>query len=68
MPAAWSVSIKAAIAALTALWGVLAALTSARTAIAPTGVLPLVTPLPLATVRRDGASVTDGATETAEVP
>ncbi|MFF1630420.1 MFS transporter, partial [Streptomyces sp. NPDC058272] len=43
--AAWSVSSSAAIAALTALWGVLAAITSPRTAIAAAGVLLLATPL-----------------------
>ncbi|MUN37425.1 MFS transporter [Actinomadura litoris] len=42
---AWSVSSSAAIAALTALWGLLAALTSPRTAIAAAGVLLLATPL-----------------------
>ncbi|MGX1269848.1 MFS transporter [Streptomyces phaeoluteigriseus] len=68
MLAAWSVSAKAAVATLTALWGVLATFTGARTAIALAGVLLLATPLLLATVRRDGASVTEGAPETAEVP
>ncbi len=43
--AAWSVMSNATIAALTALWGVLAALTSLRTAIALAGVLILATPL-----------------------
>ncbi len=42
---AWSVSSKATIAALTALWGVLAAVSSPRTAIAVAGVLMLATPL-----------------------
>jgi MFS family permease len=42
---AWSVSSSAAIAALTALWGVLASLTSPRTGIAVAGVLILATPL-----------------------
>ena len=42
---AWSVSSSAAIAALTALWGVLASVTSPRTAIAVAGVLMLATPL-----------------------
>jgi len=42
---AWSVSSSASIAALTALWGVLAALTSPRAAIAAAGVLILGTPL-----------------------
>ncbi|PRX99637.1 MFS transporter [Allonocardiopsis opalescens] len=42
---AWSVSSKAATAAMTALWGLLAALTDARTAIALAGLLILATPL-----------------------
>jgi MFS family permease len=48
---AWSVSSSATIAALTALWGLLASLTSLRTAIAIAGVLMLATPLLLP--RRD---------------
>jgi MFS transporter len=43
--AAWSVSTSLTTAALTALWGVLAALTSPRIAIAVAGVLLLGTPL-----------------------
>jgi len=42
---AWSVSSSAAIAALTALWGLLASLTSLRIAIATAGLLLLATPL-----------------------
>ncbi len=42
---AWSVSSKMTIALMTALWGVLAALTSPRTAIAIAGILMLATPL-----------------------
>lgn len=42
---AWSVTSKAAVAALTAVWGVLASLTSPRTAIAVAGLLMLATPL-----------------------
>src|ERR1700722_3270824 len=42
---AWSVTSNATIAALTALWGVLASLTSLRAAIAIAGLLLLVTPL-----------------------
>ncbi|MFG2209452.1 MFS transporter [Streptomyces sp. NPDC048638] len=42
---AWSVSASASIAALTAVWGLLAAVTSPRTAIAVAGVLLLATPL-----------------------
>ena len=48
---AWSVSTKASIAALTALWGLLASLTSPRAAIAVAGLLILATPLLLP--RRD---------------
>jgi MFS family permease len=43
--AAWSVSSSATIAALTALWGLLAGVTGPRTAIAIAGVLILATPL-----------------------
>lgn len=43
--AAWSISGNAAIAALTALWGLLAAVTGPRTAIAVAGILLLATPL-----------------------
>jgi MFS family permease len=50
--AAWSITSNATIAALTALWGVLATLTSARIAIAVAGVLLLATP---ALLPRDGA-------------
>ncbi|MEV6012417.1 MFS transporter [Streptomyces sp. NPDC051976] len=42
---AWSVSTSASIAALTALWGLLGALTSPRIAIAAAGVLLLASPL-----------------------
>ncbi|TCO54810.1 putative MFS family arabinose efflux permease [Actinocrispum wychmicini] len=42
---AWSVSSKATIATLTALWGVLAGITGPRTAVAIAGVLILMTPL-----------------------
>ena len=42
---AWSVTSSATIAALTALWGLLAGLTSPRTAIAVAGLLLLVTPV-----------------------
>jgi MFS family permease len=49
--AAWNVSTNATRAALTALWGVLAALTSARAAVAVAGGLLLLTPLLLARYR-----------------
>jgi hypothetical protein len=42
---AWSVTSKATLAALTALWGLLAGITSPRTAIAIAGLLILTTPL-----------------------
>ncbi|MCE7004195.1 MFS transporter [Kibdelosporangium philippinense] len=42
---AWTISSRATIAALTALWGVLGSLTSSRTAIAIAGVLLLLIPL-----------------------
>ena len=42
---AWSVTSNAAVAALTGLWGVLASLTSLRTALALAGLLLLATPL-----------------------
>ncbi|WP_092473337.1 MFS transporter [Desulfotruncus arcticus] len=44
---AWSVTSNATIAALTALWGLLAGITSPRTAIAIAGILLLATPLVL---------------------
>ena len=50
---AWSVTSSASIAALTALWGLLASLTSPRTAIAIAGLLILATPFLLP--RRDHA-------------
>ena len=55
--AAWSVSTSLATAALTAMWGVLAALTSPRIAIAVAGVLLLATPLLLP--RREHAARPD---------
>ncbi|MEU6664358.1 MFS transporter [Streptomyces sp. NPDC046821] len=45
MLTAWSVSSSASIAALTALWGLLASVVGLRTAIAAAGVLMLATPL-----------------------
>ncbi|MEU7499302.1 MFS transporter [Streptomyces griseofuscus] len=60
--AAWSVTGKAVTAALTALWGLLAALLGARTALGLAGVLLLATPLllwprPAATERPSPATV-----------
>ena len=49
---AWSVSSSTTIAVLTALWGVLASITSPRMAIAIAGVLILATPLLLPRPRR----------------
>ncbi|MEV6553025.1 MFS transporter [Streptomyces sp. NPDC051597] len=59
--AAWSISSSAAIAALTAAWGLLAATTSPRTAIAAAGVLLLATPLLLP--RRKGTVARQGEEE-----
>ncbi|MGW3511603.1 MFS transporter [Streptomyces sp. NPDC000994] len=56
--AAWSVSSSAAIAVLTAVWGLLAAVTSPRIAIAAAGVLLLATPLLLP--RRENAPQSRG--------
>ncbi|MFF2774173.1 MFS transporter [Streptomyces sp. NPDC058052] len=55
--AAWSVSASLSIAAMTALWGLLAAVTTPRTALAAAGVLLLATPLLLrgAGTRADAA-------------
>jgi MFS family permease len=50
---AWSVSSNAMIAVLTALWGLLASITSPRTAIAIAGVLILATPLLLPRRQRE---------------
>ena len=63
--AAWSVSTNLATAALTALWGVLASLTSPRIAIAAAGILLLATPLLLP--RRDHAAEPELATAPARV-
>ena len=62
---AWSVSTSATIAALTALWGGLAAATSPRAAIAIAGALMLATPLLLPRPGREGrpAVSVDGDTE-----
>ncbi|MBP0457423.1 MFS transporter [Streptomyces montanisoli] len=68
MLSAWSVSSSAAIAALTAAWGLLAAVAGARTAIAAAGVILLATPLLLPRRAKDrhgengaGAGADDGA-------
>jgi MFS family permease len=63
---AWSVTKNAAIAALTALWGLLASLTGPRAAIGIAGVLLLATPLLLprredALVRSSGAAPAEPA-------
>jgi hypothetical protein len=61
--ASWSVSTSLATAALTALWGVLASLTSPRIAIGVAGALLLATPLLLP--RREHAPWPDLALATA---
>ncbi|MGW2367509.1 MFS transporter [Streptomyces sp. NPDC001667] len=53
---AWSVTSKATTAAMTALWGLLAAVTGLRTAIAVAGLLLLATPFLLLRPGRAGAS------------
>ncbi|WJV46666.1 MFS transporter [Streptomyces flavofungini] len=55
---AWSVTSKATVAALTALWGLLATVAGPRTAVAAAGLLLLVTPLLLrgATARPSAAA------------
>jgi hypothetical protein len=53
---AWSVTSNATIAALTALWGLLATLTSPRTAIAVAGLLLMTTPLLLPRTSDQAAS------------
>jgi hypothetical protein len=54
---AWSVSSSATIALFTALWGVLASLTSPRAGIAIAGVLILATPVLLPRPRRSAGKV-----------
>ncbi|WP_040407785.1 MFS transporter [Amycolatopsis nigrescens] len=54
---AWSITSKLTVAAMTALWGPLAALTSTRTAIAIAGLLSLATPLLLPRRARTGGEV-----------
>ena len=59
---AWSISSSTTIAVFTALWGVLASLTSPRMAIAIAGVLILATPLLLPRPpRRRGHSISEPA-------
>jgi MFS family permease len=57
--AAWSITSNATIAVVTALWGVLATLTSPRIAIAAAGVLLLATPLLLPRERHARAASDD---------
>jgi len=61
---AWSVSTSTAIAAMTGVWGLLAAATSPRTAIAVAGLLLLPTPLLLP--RRDNAATARTGPATAQ--
>ncbi|MEV5271832.1 MFS transporter [Streptomyces werraensis] len=56
---AWSATSKASIAALTALWGLLASVTGPRTAIAVAGALLLATPLLLPRRREEAHSERD---------
>jgi predicted MFS family arabinose efflux permease len=63
---AWSVTTKVAVAALTALWGLLASITSTRTAIAAAGVLILATPFLLPP--RDRTSPREPARSRSRVP
>lgn len=64
---AWSVSSKATVALLTALWGPLAALTGPRTAIGVAGLLMLATPLLLPHREpAEGKGVPDGGGTEAE--
>lgn len=60
---AWSISSSAAIAAMTALWGLLAAVTSPRTAIAVAGIVLLATPLLLPRREKAPRSKLTGAEE-----
>jgi hypothetical protein len=63
--AAWSITSNATIATATALWGILATLTSARIAIAAAGVLLLATPALLPRERRAPAPEPHPGTEAA---
>ncbi|MBD9700872.1 MFS transporter [Streptomyces sp. ID01-12c] len=65
---AWSVTGKLTIAALTALWGLLAAATTPRTAIAAAGLLLLTTPLLLRTPRADAPASRSAAAESPRAP
>lgn len=56
---AWSATSKASIAALTALWGLLASVTGPRTAIAVAGALLLATPLLLPRGREEARQERD---------
>jgi MFS family permease len=54
MLAAWSITTSTSIAVITVLWGLLAQLTSPRTALALAGILLLGTPFLLLDLQRDG--------------
>ncbi|WTC20796.1 MFS transporter [Streptomyces cellulosae] len=60
---AWSATSKASIAALTALWGLLASVTGPRTAIAVAGALLLATPLLLPRGREEARQERDADAE-----
>ncbi|MFD4561845.1 MFS transporter [Streptomyces sp. NPDC058469] len=63
---AWSISTSAAIAALTAMWGLLAATTTPRTAIAIAGVLLLASPLLLRRGENERRNEPTGTTKVQE--
>jgi hypothetical protein len=65
---AWSLTGKATTALLTALWGLLAALTTPRTAIGWAGLLLLVTPLLLPWRRHTTPGPDDRSAPAAEAP
>ncbi|MGA5807651.1 MFS transporter [Streptomyces cellulosae] len=60
---AWSATSKASIAALTALWGLLASVTGPRTAVAVAGALLLATPLLLPRGREEARQERDAEAE-----
>lgn len=62
----WSISSGVVTAGLTALWGVLAAATTPRTALGTAGVLLLLTPLLLLRVRSAGSIRPTGRTDSAD--
>lgn len=65
---AWTVSSTLTVAAMTALWGLLAALTSPRLAIGAAGLLVLATPLLLPRAARGTSATADPAADPADAP